>query len=75
MLWCRKRLSIVLGPALVMAALAQDRVAARDMALVGFHDPQGRSTKGAQYIWRSNEHESESEPCPFYPFDPIKWLP
>ena len=53
MLWCRKRLSIVLRPALVMAALTQNRVAARDMALVGFHDPQGRSTKGAQYIFAS----------------------
>jgi len=43
MLWWRMLLSIVLGPALVMAALAQDRAEARDMALVGYHDLQGRS--------------------------------
>ena len=41
---CRRiLLSMALGPALAMAALAQDRAEARDMALVGYHDLQGRS--------------------------------
>ncbi len=43
MLWCRILLSIVLGPALVMAALAQDHVEKLNMELVGYHDLQGRS--------------------------------
>jgi hypothetical protein len=43
MFWRQILLSIVLGPALVMAALAQDPAEARDMALVGYHDLQGRS--------------------------------
>jgi len=38
MLWCRKLLSIVRRPALIIVALAQYRAAVRDMALAGYYD-------------------------------------
>jgi len=40
---CRILLAAVLGPALLVAAQAQDRAEAKDMALVGYHELQGRS--------------------------------
>jgi hypothetical protein len=43
MLWCRILLSIVLGPALVVAAQAQKQAENVNMQLVGYHDLQGRS--------------------------------
>src|SRR5450756_345381 len=44
MRWCRILLSsIVLGQVLVATALGQERAEALDMALVGYHDLQGRS--------------------------------
>jgi hypothetical protein len=41
--WCRILLAAVLGPALLVAAQAQNRAEASNMALVGYHDLQGRS--------------------------------
>ncbi len=48
MSWCRILASIVFGSMVfgqvpLATALAQDRAEARDMALVGYHDLQGRS--------------------------------
>jgi hypothetical protein len=41
--WSRILLSILFGQLLAATALAQDRAEAQDMALVGYHDLQGRS--------------------------------
>jgi hypothetical protein len=41
--WCRILLAAALGPSMIVAAQAQDRAEALDMALVGYHDLQGRS--------------------------------